>query len=64
MVSDPCESRSGFPLVMYRPLTTTLLVGSVAAVDDTVADVLLGDTVLAHAAVEVALRAVGTVQLI
>ena len=49
---------------MYRPLTTTLLVGSVAAVADPVADVLLGDTVLAHAAVEVALRAVGTVQLI
>jgi hypothetical protein len=45
-------------------LTAALLVGPVATVGDTVADVLLGYAVLTHPAVEVSLRTVRAVQLI
>jgi hypothetical protein len=45
-------------------LTAALLVGPIATVGDTVADVLLGYAVLPHTAVEVSLRAVRAVQLI
>ena len=45
-------------------LTTSFLVGSIVAVDHTVAHLLLGDAHLADAAVEVVLRAVRAVQLV
>jgi hypothetical protein len=54
----------GTLLYIKSKLTAALLVGPVATVGDTVADVLLGYAVLSHPAVEVSLRAVGAVQLI
>jgi hypothetical protein len=54
-------SRATVPLSI---LTAALLVGPVATVGDTVADVLLGYAVLPHPAVEVPLRTVRAVQLI